>query len=105
MFIWGTSEVINKKRECDCFMKKEISSDSCCIFFEEGSAYAGKAVLISGERDSKGFLFNRHPMYWVIVDSEGSRRLYPVEDHEKDDLVAFVIEEGIKQNYYFAPWS
>jgi len=83
----------------------EISSDSCCIYFEEGSAYAGKAVMLNGERISKGFLLNLKPMSWVVMESDGFEHLYPVNDDEKDALITHIIEDGLKQNYSFKLWS
>ena len=82
-------------------MKKEISSDSCCVYFEEESAFSGKTVRLYGERISKGFCFNRKPMDWIVIESDGLRRLHPVKDDEKDALIAHIEEEGIKQSYKF----
>ena len=86
-------------------MKKEISSDSCCVYFEEGSVFAGKAVLLGGEPVSQGFYFNRQAMEWIVIDSNGLNRLYPISDDEKDALIAHIKEEGIKQNFKFKLWS
>jgi len=86
-------------------MKKELSSGSCCIHFEEGDSFAGKAIRLSGELVPQGFQLNRQTMDWIVVDNNGLNRLYPVKDDEKDDLIAYIIEEGSEQGFIFELWS
>ena len=85
-------------------MKLGLSSGSCRVEFEEGDAFAGKSVLLSGELVPDGFLFHPHKMDWMTDDIDGTKILDPVEDEFKDALIDFIIKEGRKRNMRFSLW-
>lgn len=86
-------------------MKKRVSSGSCIIIFEEFDEYAGKEIIVKGERVSGGFHFNGQSLMWLIPDEMGRKRMMPVDEGVRNKLIEYITREGLKQDFKLVLWS
>lgn len=91
-------------------MKIEFGNICCKIIFEKQDRFSGKKVNLFGDAEPikkpNKFLFDDQEVSWIIPKETRIRYDFaPINGNEKEEVIAYIIEMGAKQNLKFEPCS